>query len=118
MPVTESPWPGSASTVAPMLVKTLVSPLRRGDRTNTSRRSCPVSSHTSVMPAMLPGGGVLAHRSEVRDLGSDPGPIRHSSETASTDRLRFVSIQCRAGLDRHVSVTGSLIDDLSDTTET
>ncbi|MDQ2792097.1 MAG: hypothetical protein M3Y73_21235, partial [Actinomycetota bacterium] len=49
MPVTESPWPDSTSTVAPMLVSTLVSPLRRGERTNTSGRSWLVRSHTSIM---------------------------------------------------------------------
>jgi hypothetical protein len=67
MPVTESPCPGSASTVAPMLVSTLVSPPRRGERTNTLRRGCLVSSRTSVMPAMLPRAG-RAH------IGAESGP--------------------------------------------
>ena len=67
-PVTASPWPASARTVAPIAVNTLDSPLRRGERTNTSWLTGLVSPRTSIMPITLPHAGGRAHRSGVRTL--------------------------------------------------
>lgn len=77
-PVTTSPPPEPARTVASMPVSTLTSPLRRGERTYTSHATGLVSSATSIMPTMLPpvvGGHIGA--------GSEMG-IRPCSDTTLT----------------------------------
>src|SRR5437764_9238290 len=52
-----------------MPVSTLASPLRRGERTNTSCRTCLVSSSNSSMPTMLPRAG-RAHIGAGSEIGN------------------------------------------------